>query len=139
MKEYEEIATSNKSMLWMADVDINKFLLISDVMISDSSSVVFEFLLIDKPVITYRNASPDKYWRDITDPLQLTDAFEKEMSSDEFAEKRKAAIQYFDPYNDGQSCKRMLVAAKNYIEEHGVPQKRELGYFRRKKSLKRFK
>lgn len=139
MKDYETIANSNKNIIWMADVDINKFLLISDVMISDSSSVVFEFLFLDKPVITYKNASPEKYWRDITDPLQLAEAFEKEITLDEFADKRKEAIQYFDPYFDGKSCKRMLDAARDYIEENGVPQKRELGFFRRKKSLKRFK
>jgi CDP-ribitol ribitolphosphotransferase len=139
MKEYENIANSNENIIWMADVDINKFLLISDVMISDSSSVVFEFLFLDKPVITYKNASPEKYWRDITDPLQLSEAFEKEITLDEFANKRKEAIQYFDPYFDGKSSKRMLEAAKNYIAENGVPEKRELGFFRRKKSLKRFK
>lgn len=139
MTEYENIAKNNKNMLWMADVDINKFLLISDVMISDSSSVVFEFLFLDKPVITYNNASKEKYWRDIKSPLELTEAFEKEISLDEFADKRKEAIQYFDPYSDGNSCKRMLEAAKNYINQFGVPKERKLNYFRRKKSLKRFR
>jgi len=139
MKDYENIANSNTNIIWMADVDINKFLIISDVMISDSSSVVFEFLLLNKPVITYKNASQVKYWRDITDPLKLTEAFEKEITLNEFVEKRNEAIQFFDPYFDGKSCRRMLDAAKKYIDENGVPQKRELGYFRRKKSLKRFK
>lgn len=139
MKEYENIANNNKNMLWMADVDINKFLLISDVMISDSSSVVFEFLFLNKPVITFKNASSIKYWKDITDPFELAEAFDKEINLDEFASDRKEAIEYFDPYSDGKSCKRMLDAAKVYIEENGVPKKRKLGYFRRKKSLKRFK
>jgi len=139
MKAYETIANNNKNMLWMADVDINKFLLISDVMISDSSSVVFEFLFLNKPVITFNNASKVKYWRNINNPLQLADAYNKEITLDEFADKRKEAILYFDPYSDGNSCKRMLTAAQNYIDQFGVPEKRNLGYFRRKKSLKRFK
>ncbi|MFA8433520.1 MAG: CDP-glycerol glycerophosphotransferase family protein [Marinifilaceae bacterium] len=139
MEEYEKIANSNENMIWMADVDINKFLLISDVMISDSSSVVFEFLFLDKPVITYNNASQEKYWRDIKDPMELAVAFDKEITTDEFAGKRKEAIEYFDPYFDGNSCKRMLDAAKDYIKRNGVPQKRELGFFRRRKSLKSFK
>ena len=55
----------------------------SDVMISDTSSTVYEFLLLGRPVITYRTIAKDVYWTNITDVAQLTEAFERAQYNEE--------------------------------------------------------
>ena len=137
--EYKAIAEKNDSILWMSDGDINKFLIMSDMMISDSSSVVNEFLLLDKPVITFKNKSDNKFWYNIENPDELVEAYDMVLSSDEYKSKRKWIIDNFDPYFDGNSSARMLKAVEDYIKKHGVPLKRKMGFFRKRKSLKGFK
>ncbi len=138
-EEYKAIAGKNDSILWMSDGDINKFLIMSDMMISDSSSVVNEFLLLDKPVITIKNKSDNKFWYNIENPDELVEAYDMVLSSDEYKSKRKWIIDNFDPYFDGNSSARMLKAVEDYIKKHGVPLKRKMGFFRKRKSLKGFK
>ena len=53
--QYQEIANKFTNVLYIKERNIIKYLLIADLMISDTSSVVYEFLLLDKPVVTYKN------------------------------------------------------------------------------------
>ena len=47
-------------------------------------------------------------------------------------------VNNYDPYLDGKSSERMVQAALNYIDKNGVPTKRKVGYYRRRKSKKIF-
>ena len=55
MEEYRQLAEEYENMLWVEDHNITKYQIMADVMISDTSSTVYEFLLLDKPVITYQD------------------------------------------------------------------------------------
>ena len=74
--EYKQLAEQEEHIIWEDGFNVTKYQLMSDVMISDTSSTVYEFLLLGRPVITYRTIAKDIYWTDITDTSQLTDAFE---------------------------------------------------------------
>ena len=50
MEEYRQLAEEYENMLWVEDHNITKYQLMADVMISDTSSTVYEFLLLDKPL-----------------------------------------------------------------------------------------
>ena len=52
-------------------------------MISDTSSVIYEFLLLDKSVITYNTIDKTIYWNDINDIDKLTDAYDQVLNNDE--------------------------------------------------------
>ncbi|MDL2231407.1 CDP-glycerol glycerophosphotransferase family protein [Porphyromonadaceae bacterium OttesenSCG-928-L07] len=138
MDEYRELAIQHENMLWIEDHNITKYQLMADVMISDTSSTVYEFLLLNKPVITYNTIAKEIYWIDINDPQQLPEAFEKALHDEEYAEKRKWIIDNYDPYLDGKVCQRMLHAAEDYIVRKSVPAKRRLNLWRKYTSIKRF-
>lgn len=136
VEEYKQLAEQEEHIVWV-DGNITKFQLMSDVMISDTSSTMYEFLLLGKPVITYRSISKDLYWLNITEPYMLSDAFE-EVQQSVWMDKCRWVVENYDPYMDGKVCKRMLDAVADYIARHGVPQKRKLNLWRKYTSIKKF-
>lgn len=138
VEEYKQLAKETENILWIDDQNISKYILASDVMISDTSSAVYEFLLLDKPVITLNNVAKDKYWLDIKDSQELSSAYETVLSSDEYRAKRKWIIDNYDPYLDGKVAERMFGAVEEYIVRNGVPKSRNLNIWRKYQSIKKF-
>lgn len=138
VEEYKQLAEEEPNVLWINDPNISKYTLVSDLMISDTSSAVYEFLLLDKPVITLNNVAQTKYWLDITAADQLSVAYETILNSDEYNEKRQWIINNYDPYLDGKVAERMFAAVESYIARHGVPKQRKLNIWRKYQSTKKF-
>ena len=136
--EYRQVAEEVENILWIDDHNVTKYMLISDVMISDTSSTVYEFLLLDKAVITYKNVAKEKYWLDIQDVNDLSSAFDTVQTSDEYLEKRRWIIDNYDPYLDGKVANRMFAAVEDYIARNGVPKQRKLNWWRKYQSIKKF-
>ena len=107
-------------------------------MISDTSSTIYEFLLLDKPVITLRAVAKDIYWRNMQQPEELCQAYDEVMEGDSMKELRRWVIENYDPYLDGQVGHRMLEGARDYIRRHGVPPYRKLNIWRKYTSIKTF-
>ena len=134
VEEYKKLTIKN---LIISDIkDITKLLQISDVMISDTSSVVYEFLLLDKPVITLNSISENINWLNIIDETKILDALTQTFQEDNFKEERKKIIQLYHPYTDGKSSERMIEATLRYKERSGVPFRRKISLFRKLKTYK---
>jgi len=138
MDEYRALAAKTEGMLWIDDYTVTKYMLMSDAMISDTSSTIYEFLLLDKPVITLRAVAKDIYWRNMQQPEELCEAYEEVMTDDKMKQLRRWVINNYDPYLDGQVAHRMLEGARDYIRRHGVPPYRKLNIWRKYTSIKSF-
>ena len=136
--EYKELARQYQHIIFEEDFAVTKFMLMADVMISDTSSTIYEMLLLDKPVITLDTVSKDPYWKDINDAALLLEAYDAVLSDERLTQRRQWIIQNYDPYNDGKCAQRMLEGAEEYIRRHGVPQKRKLNLWRKYVSVKTF-
>lgn len=136
--QYKKLADQHVNILWVDDNDITQYQLMADVMISDTSSTVYEFLLLDKPVITYKTAANDIYWINIEDTDDLSGAYHIALTDKSYQEKRKWIIANYDPYLDGKVAARMLNAVKSYIAKHGVPKYRKLNLWRQYESIRKF-
>lgn len=121
-----------------ASENITKYQLISDVMISDTSSAVYEFTLLDRPVITIRSIAKDIFWENINDEKELVEAYRKALTDTESSQRRHWIKENYDPYFDGFCCKRMIEATENYIARYGTPLKRNLNIWRKYMSIKTF-
>ena len=60
--------------------DVLPLLAAADVMLSDTSSIAFEFLLLDKPVVTFRNYAPGPHLLDVREKPQVEGALRKALS-----------------------------------------------------------
>lgn len=136
--EYMHEAQKYENVEIVAEKNILNSLKMADVMISDTSSVVYEFIFLNKPVITLNSRSPHIVWNNISEPSQLPTAFVSTINSDDFADKRAKLIEMYHPYNDGLSSHRMIEAVEQFIQNYGVPSKRKLNFFRRYKMVKDF-
>jgi len=136
-KRYEE--KQNQKLLILSDDDITDYLKISDLMVSDTSSVVYEFLFLDKPVITLESHSENILWENIKNPKDLEQKIDNIFSgNDDFKDKRAEVIKLYHPYNDGQSASRMVDAVLEYIDKYKVPNKRKLPIMRKIKMIKKY-
>lgn len=136
--EYKTAAGNVNNVSIIDDRNILKYLIMADMMISDTSSVVYEFILLNKPVITIRSASQTINWRDLSSATELIDAVNHELEHDSFREARLTTIRQYHPYTDGKSSGRVITATEKYIKEYGVPEKRKLNLYRRYKINKLF-
>ena len=139
IKNYKALASYNNNLIVEEEPNIIKFLLMADLMVSDTSSVVYEFLLLDKPVITFNSSAENILWENSQAYDKLSEKVAANLDLDPFAEQRSRIIQEYHPYNDGNSAVRMVEAAENYINRHGVPEKRKLPFLRKLKMKRMFK
>lgn len=135
---YKQLAEDVENIVWIDDFNVTKYMLMSDVMISDTSSTIYEFLLLDKPVITLRAVAKQKYWRNMEQPEELSTAYHDILNDDRYTDLRRWVIDNYDPYLDGNVAKRMLEGARDYIRRHGVPKYRKLNIWRKYTSIKTF-
>ena len=135
---YKELARGHENIVWIDDFTVTKYQIMADVMISDTSSTIYEFLLLNKPVITFRAVAKDIYWKNITETDRLCDAYEEVLHDENNIRLRQWVIDNYDPYLDGKVAHRMLEGVRDYIRRHGVPAKRSLNLWRKYTSIKTF-
>lgn len=90
----------------------------ADIMVSDTSSIIDEFCLQQKPAVTFRHRIPRSHLINISDPKQLESAIEEALTQ---PKKLMAEIhRYADkihPYRDGRSSYRVLEATDRLVED----------------------
>ena len=85
----------------------------ADVLVADTTSLVSEFVVQHKPVVTFRNRAPKPHMLDFDDPAQLPSMLELAFAPT--ATLRAAIAAYADaihPYRDGRSSQRVLAATE---------------------------
>ena len=123
---YKALSQKHKNIIFIEDKNIIKFLLLADLLISDTSSVIYEFLLLNKPAISFKTISKNVRWDNLTEKGQLTKSVLANLKQDVFKEERLALNAMYHPYNDGKSGLRMIQAVEKYASNNKIPEQREL-------------
>ena len=109
VEEYRQLARDHEAITFVDDYSVTPYMLMADAMISDTSSTIYEFLLLDKPVVTLGAISKDIYWRNITSPDQLQEGLDEAMYGEEMKRLRQWVIDNYDPYKHGKSWRTPLM------------------------------
>jgi len=98
----------------------------ADILVSDTSSIIGEFMLLNKPAVTYKNSNPGDYLIDIQSPEKLAAAIESALHpSDTINEKIANESKLLHPYNDGLSSQRILESVDNLLANPSIIKKKK--------------
>ena len=90
----------------------------SDLMITDTSSVAYEFLSFDRPLITYQALARKDKGINIQIPTELSSAIERSLKDpDELSTNRASCLREIHPYSDGCSSDRVQQAIARILND----------------------
>jgi CDP-glycerol glycerophosphotransferase (TagB/SpsB family) len=110
-----------------------------DMMISDTSSALNEFLLTYKPVVTFKNRRPGPQLIDIDQAAQLLPSIERALARPpELMREIRAYADAIHPYRDGRSSERVLDAVDEFVANGARnPRRKPRNWWRKLKIRKR--
>ena len=136
--QYIEKSKAYDNVIVSEEKSIIPALVYSDLMISDTSSAVYEFLILDKPVITINTRTEAPRWLDLKTSVDLGKHIRDTFRLDSYCKQRQEIIEEYHPYSDGKSSERVLDEIQSWITENGIPSKRKLSFLSRRKINKIF-
>lgn len=128
--EFTNIILAKEQDIWG---DVYSYIHYFDLLISDYSSIVYDFLCADKPIVLYtydlehyRNEDAGLWdffeevpagpfcdtWQKVMDNVIV------QLQNDTWHEKRKICRKMFHPFSDGENSKRVYVAVKEYLTQN---------------------
>lgn len=134
----------NENLTYYDTTDIIPLFKQADIMFSDTTSAITEFILQKKPVVTFKNNKPGEHFINITEASEIEEAISTALSRP--AHLMKAIQNYIDfthPYTDGRSSERVIDACigflhkdKSYLKKKPLnllrkfKMRKKLGYFK---------
>lgn len=139
LEQYKTLVKDNVQIIETSS--INELLQTADIMVSDTSSVIGEFSLLNKVTVSLNNKEPGDYLVNIETADQLEPAIERALNP---SKKLKTAIKAYaedlHPYQDGQAAQRILSATENILTNGKQAKKNKpLNLFRNLKQRKKLK
>ncbi|WP_226996517.1 CDP-glycerol glycerophosphotransferase family protein [Thalassotalea crassostreae] len=141
IEKYKSIQSENLEFCDTSDT--NPLLKRADVMVCDTSSILISFLLLRKPVVTFKNINPGPHLIDIDDPELLEQSIQTALT------RPQSLLTHIDkfisdnhPYDDGKSSYRVLDAVDLYYQNKDkfAPKKLDIiRQFKMRKSLNYWK
>jgi hypothetical protein len=87
----------------------------ADVLLADTSSIVSEFVVQEKPVVTLRNRAPKPHMLDVQEPAEVEAAIERALAHHPALQKAIADYAaHIHPSRDGRAAERMLDAVERF-------------------------
>ncbi|GAA5068587.1 CDP-glycerol glycerophosphotransferase family protein [Lysobacter panacisoli] len=113
-ERYRALACDNASFVEPEDIVTAQRA--ADVLLSDTTSVVPEFAVQHKPVVTFRHRMPQNYMLDFTEADRLPEMLERAFAPT--PELMRAIADYANsihPYRDGHSSERVIKAVEDLL------------------------
>ena len=112
------LSLQSDNLFVLDEVNILPLMAASDILVTDTSSVAYEFLHFDKPIITYKAKARKDKGLNIVDPIDLFPAIERCLNDpDEFKVNRKIYMDDTHPYYDGNSSNRLIDGVQKILVE----------------------
>lgn len=135
LSRYKSLADKYDHVSFSETEDKAPLFKMSDVMLSDASSVIYEFLWFDKPAVTFKNTFPASHLLNVEKPDEIEGAITKALRRPEDLMRNiRMFMGEVHPYRDGKSSARILDATDDFIQNYqGKLKKKPLILYRKLK------
>lgn len=122
----------SKNFEFIDTVDLIPLFKESDLLLADTTSVIYEYLLQKKPVVAFNHTKKHDFLINFSNPHELKQKLDFGLKyPNKIIDKIKLIISDLHPYYDGKSSARVIDASINFIEtDHNLKQK-PLNIFRK--------
>ena len=131
--KYKNLAETNDNVAFYRSNDgLNTFRKI-DILLCDSSSIIVEVMMLNKPTVTFRNTHPGNFLLDVQNENEIGEAIEKALTRPpELMENILAYTLHHESHRDGYNSARVLDAVDDFIANHkGKIRKKPLNLIRK--------
>jgi hypothetical protein len=139
VEKYKTLIKDNVEIIETSS--INELLQTADIMVSDTSSVIGEFSLLNKATVSLNNKEPGNYLVNIQEAQQLEQAIKLAIKPcDALKVAIKAYADDLHPYHDGKAAQRILLATEAMLSNGKQAKKNKpLNIFRNLKQRNKLK
>lgn len=114
VQQYQSLSDTNLHVIETSE--LAPILQAADVIVSDTSSIITEFGLLNKPIVTFNNKEPEAHLLNISEAKDLFLIIDQALKADQtLLEKIKHNTSLMHPYFDGHSSSRILDATEKTI------------------------
>ncbi|MEQ5836456.1 UDP-N-acetylglucosamine 2-epimerase [Marinobacter sp. NFXS9] len=137
VEQYRAMADDNLTFI-ESDVDFIPYMGQADVMLCDTSSILFEFMFLDIPVVTLRTNMPGPYLIDVDSVEKVEPALRTALSRPSaLMDNMRAFADELHEFRDGKSSERVLDAVERFLEQPPKLKRKPLNLFRKLKLRRR--
>jgi len=138
VRQYRNMAGPNLTFVESGQ-DVLPLQLIADVMLCDTSSILLEFMLLNKPVVTFRTKVAGAHVINVLDVDNIEEAIAEALTRpDTLLAAMSRYANDLHAYTDGKSSERVLAAVDNFItNDMGTLKEKPLNLWRKIQMRKR--
>jgi hypothetical protein len=115
VQQYQNISGDNLHVI--ETPELAPILQTADVIVSDTSSIITEFGLLNKPIVTFNNKESESHLLNISEAKDLFTVVKQALKADpSLLEKIRYNTSLMHPYFDGNSSARVLDATEKAIQ-----------------------
>jgi len=115
VQQYQNISGDNLHVI--ETPELAPILQTADVIVSDTSSIITEFGLLNKPIVTFNNKESESHLLNISEAKDLFTVIKQALKADpSLLEKIRYNTSLMHPYFDGNSSARVLDATEKAIQ-----------------------
>lgn len=132
-EDLQKLAKDNKNVEFLPITPDAYVMAQTDVMLCDASSIILEYMMLDKPVVTLCNTTPGPHLIDVQTPEEVEQALEMALTRPpQLMKEIKEYIGLHESHLDGHNCERILNAVDDFIENYqGKLKRKPLNLFRK--------
>lgn len=109
---------SNKNFTFFDTTDLTPLFFQADFLFADTTSAIQEFILLKKPVVTFKHRVQEDFLINIELASEIEKAFEMALNpSPSLVEKIQTYINNLHPYTDGKSSRRVIDACIDFLHK----------------------
>ena len=121
LAHYRSLAERYENAQYLGNTFDMNAMQLSDAMLCDSSSIIMEFMLLDKPVVTFRNSMPGEHLLDVGEVSAVESAIERALTRpEELMTALRSWRDNHEAHCDGLCAARILDAVDELIADGGA-------------------